>query len=198
MPRPSLPGIRLTRKKYFEGAFLRRSLRLTPLVSVIIPTYNRASLIDRAVASVLGQTRDDLELVVVDDGSTDVTVDLLAGYRSDPRFHILCLPQNRGVSAARNAGAGATGAPWIAFLDSDDEWLPDKLSRQLRWSAANPELEIVQTQELWIRHGRRVNPPRTHEKFGGDLFAASLERCMITPILGHAATGAVQPDRGLR
>ncbi|MBN2188453.1 MAG: glycosyltransferase family 2 protein [Chitinispirillaceae bacterium] len=154
---------------------------MPPLVAVILPTYNRAALIERAVRSVLGQTFRDFELVVVDDGSTDNTAELPVFKNPDPRLRYVKLPENRGVSAARNAGVKTTSAPWLAFLDSDDEWLPEKLEKQVRWTHAHPDMLIVQTREIWIRHGRRVNPPKTHEKSGGDLFAASLERCMITP-----------------
>ena len=154
---------------------------MLPIVSVIIPTYNRPHLLERAVQSVLHQTFRDFELVVVDDGSTDGTSELSLFNKIDPRLRYIKLPQNRGVSAARNAGVKATSAPWLAFLDSDDEWLPDKLEKQVRWTTEHPDMHIVQTREIWIRRGRRVNPPKTHEKSEGDLFAASIERCMITP-----------------
>jgi glycosyltransferase involved in cell wall biosynthesis len=149
-------------------------------VAVIIPTFNRASLLDRAIRSVLNQTWRNFELVVVDDASTDGTADLPVIKSGNGRFRYLRLSENRGVSVARNAGIRATSAPWLAFLDSDDEWFPTKLSKQVEWAKKNPEFHICQTQELWIRRGIRVNPPKTHEKFGGDLFAASLNRCMIT------------------
>ncbi len=154
---------------------------MPPSVAVIIPTYNRTHLIERAVVSVLGQTFRDFDLVVVDDGSTDNIAGLSLFKNGDPRLRYSRLPKNRGVSAARNAGVKATSAPWLAFLDSDDEWLPEKLEKQVRWTSEHPDMHIVQTREIWIRHGKRVNPPKTHEKFEGDLFAASLERCMITP-----------------
>jgi glycosyltransferase involved in cell wall biosynthesis len=154
---------------------------MPPQVSIIIPTFNRAALLERAVASVLCQTFRDFEVVVVDDGSTDGTAELPIFNKSDPRLRYVKLPENRGVSCARNTGAKETSAPLLAFLDSDDEWLPHKLEKQVRWTDAHPDMHIVQTREIWVRRGRRVNAPRTHEKFEGDLFAASLERCMITP-----------------
>ena len=119
--------------------------------------------------------------MVVDDGSTDGTAALPLFKNSDPRLRYIRLTENRGVSAARNAGVKSTSAPWLAFLDSDDEWLSEKLEKQVRWTIEHPDMHIVQTGEIWIRRSRRVNPPKTHEKFEGDLFAASLERCMITP-----------------
>ena len=154
---------------------------MPPFIAVIIPTFNRASLLDRAIRSVLDQTWRDFELVVVDDASTDGTAGLPVIKSGDKRLRYLRLSENRGVSVARNAGVRATSAPWLAFLDSDDEWFPAKLAGQVEWVKKNPEFRICQTQELWIRCGVRVNPPKTHEKFSGDLFAASLDRCMITP-----------------
>jgi glycosyltransferase involved in cell wall biosynthesis len=154
---------------------------MPPFITVIIPTHNRATMIERALQSVYAQTWRDFELIVVDDGSTDGTSELAMVRSGDPRLRVLRLPENRGVSYARNVGVRAASAPWIAFLDSDDEWLPAKLERQIRWTKEHPAGNVVQTKEIWIRRGQRVNPPKTHEKFGGDLFAASLERCMITP-----------------
>ena len=152
-----------------------------PLVSVIIPTFNRAHLLPRAIKSVLSQTLRDFECIVVDDGSTDRTGDLPLLKNADSRLRFVKLPEHKGVSAARNAGIDATSAPLLAFLDSDDEWLPEKIEKQVLWLERNRDFSIVQTREIWIRNGYRVNPPKTHEKFQGDLFGASLERCMITP-----------------
>jgi glycosyltransferase involved in cell wall biosynthesis len=100
-----------------------------PRVSVVIPTYNRAARVQRAIDSVLAQTVGDVEVIVVDDGSTDETPRVLAGY--GPRIRAL-RQANLGVSAARNAGIAHARGHWIALLDSDDEWLPDKLEQQLR------------------------------------------------------------------
>jgi glycosyltransferase involved in cell wall biosynthesis len=152
-----------------------------PLVAVIIPAFNRAHLLERAIKSVLDQTLRDFEVMIVDDGSTDATHDLPVLKHPDPRLRCIRFLENRGVSTARNAGVEATTAPLLAFLDSDDEWLPSKLERQVHWMENNQGSFIVQTKEIWIRDNRRVNPPKTHEKFRGDLFSASLERCMITP-----------------
>lgn len=102
-----------------------------PAVSVVIPTYNRAALIGRAVGSVLAQTAGDLELIVVDDGSTDNTAAVVRAVQ-DPRLIYLPQPQNLGVSAARNIGIRAARGEWVAFLDSDDRWRPQKLQRQLQ------------------------------------------------------------------
>jgi glycosyltransferase involved in cell wall biosynthesis len=129
---------------------------------------------------VLCQSFRDFELIIVDDGS-DVSLSdsAIAGY--DPRIRIERIDQNCGVSAARNAGVGVSNGQWIAFLDSDDHWHRHKLQKQLHWLDLNREIMIMQTKEIWIRNGVRVNPPKAHKKIRGDLFAQSLDRCMITP-----------------
>ncbi len=151
-----------------------------PLVSAVIPTYNRAGTIPRAVASVLDQRYAPLELIVVDDGSEDETSALLAPLAAAGRLKLLRQP-NRGVSAARNAGLRVAGGSLIAFLDSDDEWRPGKIETQVEYFLAHPEAVLVQTQERWIRRGRRVNPGRRHLKKAGDIFLESLELCLISP-----------------
>ncbi len=150
----------------------------TPLVSVIIPVHNRRESLQLAIMSVIHQTFAEFECIVVEDG-TNACGDLPCF--GDARLRYLRFVVHRGVSAARNAGVRESKAPWIAFLDSDDEWFPGKLKRQLEWLKSHPEYRIAQSEELWIRNGRRVNPPATHTKRGGDIFAASCERCMITP-----------------
>ena len=150
-----------------------------PRVSVIIPTYNRAALVQEAVASVLAQTYRDFELLVVDDCSTDATREALAAWGGE--IQVLRLPARRGVSVARNAGIAAARGEWLAFLDSDDLWLPEKLARQMAFVQAHPQFLLSQTEETWVRRGVRVNPPRTHKKEGGRIFLRSLERCLVSP-----------------
>jgi glycosyltransferase involved in cell wall biosynthesis len=149
-----------------------------PLVSVIIPTYNRGWILNEAIDSVLSQGFDDFELIVVDDGSTDNTQDILDGYARD----ITVIRQdNRGVSAARNAGIDSASGQFIAFLDSDDLWLPGKLSLQVDFFNSNPEALICQTEEIWIKNGKRVNPKKHHKKFSGMIFRHSLPLCIVSP-----------------
>ena len=148
-----------------------------PLVSVVIPTYNRGWILQEAVESVLAQDYGDFELIVVDDGSLDDTRDILAAYDS-----ITVLEQtNQGVSAARNKGVAAAKGSLIAFLDSDDVWLPRKLSVQVDFFQNNPNALVCQTQETWVRKGRRVNPGRRHQKQSGMFFRRSLELCLVSP-----------------
>lgn len=149
-----------------------------PLISVIIPTYNRASMVAEAIESVLNQRFDTFELIVVDDGSTDETQKVLAGYNAA----ITVIRQaNKGVSAARNKGIHAARGNLIAFLDSDDLWQPGKLACQFEFFQNHPETLICQTEEIWIRNGKRVNPKKRHRKPSGDIFIPSLELCLVSP-----------------
>ncbi len=151
---------------------------MNPLISVVIPTYNRAGFVAEAVESVLGQTLADIECIVVDDGSTDSTQELLSAF-GDERLTVV-RQDNRGVSAARNRGIALSGAAHVALLDSDDYWLPEKLERQLDLMRREG-LDISQTDEIWIRNGRRVNPKFKHAKPDGMFFERSLEMCLISP-----------------
>lgn len=150
-----------------------------PEVSVIIPTYNRSQKVARAIQSVLDQSFRDLEIIVVDDGSTDDTYQCLDRFRSSIKY--IRQLNNRGVSAARNRGIKSSFAPWIAFLDSDDYWLKDKLQVQMELVHRNPGTMACQTDEIWIRRGRRVNPKRRHRKPSGDIFRQSLKLCLVSP-----------------
>lgn len=105
-------------------------LPANPAVSIVLPAFNRAGSIRMAVESVLRQSFADFELLVVDDGSTDGTMAQLADI-TDPRVRLLANPQNMGASAARNTGIQAACGDWVAFQDSDDEWLPQKLAKQM-------------------------------------------------------------------
>ena len=149
-----------------------------PLVSVIIPTYNRGWILQEAIDSVLEQDFHDYELIVVDDGSVDDTPTILKAYKNE----ITVLRQaNRGVSAARNSGIKAATGRLISFLDSDDLWLPRKLSTQVQFFNDHPQAVITQTQERWIRNGVRVNPKKRHHKFSGMIFERSLALCLVSP-----------------
>jgi glycosyltransferase involved in cell wall biosynthesis len=149
-----------------------------PLVSVIIPTYNRAWIVKDAIDSVLAQDFHDYELIVVDDGSVDNTPAILKAYGQ--RTTVLRQP-NQGVSAARNRGIAAATGRLVAFLDSDDLWFPRKLSTQVKFFNDHPEAVINQTQERWIRNGVRVNPKQRHHKFSGMIFERSLALCLVSP-----------------
>ena len=153
-------------------------LSKSPTVSVVIPTYNRGWILKEAVDSVLAQDFADFELIVVDDGSTDNTQKILDTFGRD----IIVIHQsNQGVSAARNRGIAESRAQLIAFLDSDDLWLPQKLTRQVAFFRSNPDALIAQTEETWVRSGVRVNPKKRHHKFSGVIFEPSLALCLVSP-----------------
>jgi len=149
-----------------------------PKVSVVIPTYDRIETLPRSLDSVIKQTFSDWELIVVDDGSTDGTDEMVLRDYPAVRLH---RQENAGVSAARNAGVALTAGEWIAFLDSDDAWLPEKLEWQLSALANEPELRLSHTDEIWIRNGKRVNQPKEYAKSGGSIYRRCLPLCCICP-----------------
>ena len=148
-------------------------------VSIVIPTFNRAQKVVRAISSVLSQTFTDVEIIVVDDGSTDGTKKEVEQF--DDLVTYVAHSSNLGVSAARNTGIKGSGAPLIAFLDSDDHWFPEKLAVQVCFFDEHPEAVACQTEELWIRNGRCVNPMKKHLKPSGDIFEPSLKLCLVSP-----------------
>jgi glycosyltransferase involved in cell wall biosynthesis len=150
---------------------------VTPEISIIIPTYNRRAMLLEAIDSVLAQSTQSFELIVIDDGSTDGTAEQLMRLGKTIRIERI---DHRGPAAARNYGVAIARAPLIAFLDSDDLWAPSKLERQLAFMRTNPACAILQTNEIWIRNGRRVNPGVRHRKRAGDIFIDSLRTCLIS------------------
>ncbi len=148
-------------------------------VSVVIPTYNRREELIRAVESALNQTCQKTEVIVVDDGSDAKAGEILKDLNA-VNLRII-YQENKGPAAARNRGVEESKSEWLVFLDSDDFWLPDKLTKQVDFHRNNQNILISQTDEEWIRNGIKVNPKKYHLKQGGDIFAISLERCMISP-----------------
>jgi len=163
---------------------------MRPLVSIILPVFNRQDLVLRALESVFHQTFSSWECLVVDDGSTDAT-----------RQNVLCaleefktrnLPkqggdfvflstEHRGVSHARNQGLKIARGEWIAFLDSDDVWFPNKLQNQFQFLEKHPHCKVLQSRETWVRKGKKVNIPQGFQKQEGDLWELSQDLCSITP-----------------
>ena len=147
-------------------------------ISVIIPSWNRADRLAAALDSVRAQSLVPHEVIVVDDGSTDNTRELLSRHYPEVRY---LYQQNNGVSSARNTGIMAASGDWIALLDSDDRWEPLKLERQQQAIQAQPGYRLCHCDEIWIRNGKRVNPMKKHAKQGGKIFRQCLPRCVISP-----------------
>ena len=147
-------------------------------ISVIIPTYNRKNLLKRALHSVSNQTFVPQEIIVVDDGSSDGTKDWVLERFPDVRY---IYQDNSGVSSARNSGIKEAIGSWIAFLDSDDEWMSNKLEQQKGLINSFQEAWLCHTNEIWIRNGVRVNQMKKHQKYGGNVFENCLDICRISP-----------------
>jgi glycosyltransferase involved in cell wall biosynthesis len=150
-----------------------------PKVSVIIPAYNRLPMLKEAIHSVVKQDFEDFELIVVDDGSTDGTAEEIKKFGG--RVKLLQHPENRGVSAARNKGILHAKGKYVAFLDSDDQWMKGKLKIQVTFLDDNPHYPLCYTDEIWIRRGKRVNPMVKHAKYSGWIFEKCLPLCIISP-----------------
>ncbi len=147
-------------------------------ISVIIPSYNRLQTLIPAIESVCNQTSAVDEIIVVDDGSTDATSSEIC--RRYPQVKLI-QQSNRGVSAARNAGIKRARFDWIALLDSDDNWLPEKIASIRMAKNRQPEYLLFHSDEIWVRRGVRVNAMKKHAKSGGWIFASCLPLCVISP-----------------
>jgi glycosyltransferase involved in cell wall biosynthesis len=150
----------------------------SPKVSVIVPTYNRADRLERALNSIVSQTYQDFELIVVDDGSTDKTSKVMESF---PKAQYLSIKKNSGVSNARNVGLASAKGELICFLDSDDLWNEKKIQIQAQWLENNKDSQLCYTDEIWIRNGVRVNPMNRHRKYSGDIFRHCLGLCIVSP-----------------
>jgi glycosyltransferase involved in cell wall biosynthesis len=145
-------------------------------ISVIIPTYNRATFLPATLSSVLNQSQRVDEIVVVDDGSTDNTKDVLSQYGVKYLYQA-----NRGVSSARNLGVKNAKNEWIAFLDSDDIWHEDKIEKQIAFHTQNRDILFSHTDEVWLRDSKVVKKPKHHKKPYGNCFVDNLPFCKIGP-----------------
>ncbi|MCB9481266.1 MAG: glycosyltransferase family 2 protein [Desulfobacteraceae bacterium] len=151
------------------------------LISVIIPVYNRAWCIKEALDCVLQQTYKNFELIVVNDGSDDETGQILEKYKDNHENIKVLFQKNRGVSASRNLGILNSSGGFIAFLDSDDLWDSRKLEVQFDYFMKNKNAVVCQTEEIWIRNNKRINPKKRHKKPFGDIFVPSLSLCLVSP-----------------
>ena len=146
-------------------------------ISVVIPTYNRYEFLKRAITSVVAQTASVAEIIVVDDGSCDDTAQIVKDFPSI----IYIYQKNSGVSSARNVGIEKAKYEWIAFLDSDDEWHPQKIARQIQYHQKNSDILISYTDEKWVRNGSEIKIPKKYAKVGGEIFQKCLSHCIIAP-----------------
>lgn len=145
-----------------------------PLVSVVIPTYNRIHTLPASVDSVLKQSYKNLELIIMDDGSTDGTEEYVKGI-TDARVRYRKADKNMGPSAARNRGAELAQGEYLAFQDSDDEWMPDKLEKQMKIMLGNKNVSLVYSEFGFYMEGKPVivipSPTISYEMKQGDLFS---------------------------
>lgn len=152
-------------------------LNSNPLISVVMPTYNRAHVLPRAILSVLNQTYSNLELIIVDDCSTDSTKSVVNAF-NDKRLKYIYHEINEGAFSARNTGIKAAAGEFIAFQDSDDEWLPDKLELQvLALDSVSSAVGVVYTSFWLISDGKKVCYPNLNERrrTEGDVHRTLLE-----------------------
>ncbi len=148
-------------------------------VSVVIPTYNRVPYLGRAITSVLKQSYPVNEIIVIDNGSTDQTLSFIK--KNFTRIRVIT-EKKRGVSFARNLGIKNCKYNWIAFLDSDDEWITDKIEKQfVLLKESNFKYQFIHTDEIWIKNGMFKNQKKKHLKKGGYIFEDCLDICKISP-----------------
>lgn len=157
---------------------MHASAHISSTVSVIIPTYNRLDVLQRALESVRQQSYAPYEIIVVDDGSTDGTKNWLEDVGKPD---IVISQSNHGVSYARNRAIEQATGFWIALLDSDDYWYKDKLRKQMEALMENSQHRLCHCDEHWIRNGKRVNQKSKHQKHGGHIFEHCLPLCAISP-----------------
>jgi len=146
-------------------------------ISVVIPTYNRYEVLKRALSCVFSQTHLPFEVIVIDDGSTDKTQQIIQEFPNIKYF----FQDNAGVSSARNLGIKKASCEWIAFLDSDDEWHREKLEEQVAFHKKNSEILMSYTDEKWVRNSFEVKIPKKFAKFGGEIFKECISHCIIAP-----------------
>lgn len=160
-----------------------------PLISIIIPTYNRKNLLSEAVDSVLTQNYHYYEIIIIDDGSSDQTItyldklkfDLAAIDKPTPTIKVKSIPHNGHPGYVRNRGIEMAEGELIAFLDSDDLWNNDKLIKQVDYLYTHPEVSILHTAETWLRGAKTVSQTQRKHKREGDVFNDALAKCILGP-----------------
>ena len=154
------------------------------MISVIVPAFNRASFLLEAIHSVFDQdcfknptSASPFELLVIDDGSADHTEEAVKSLGKEIKYFF---QEHRGVSAARNQGIKLSSGDFIAFLDSDDLWLKNKITAQMSFMQAYPKAMVCYTEEIWVRNGVLVNAGRKHKKYSGWIFDRVLPLCLLS------------------
>ncbi len=155
---------------------------MQPLVDVVIPTRQRPELTAQALQSVLRQTLPAFHAYVVEDGEEILRGHpAMAAMLTDTRVSLLATKKTSGPAVARNTGASAGRAPFIAFLDSDDLWLPEKLERQITYFAQHADIHYQHCEEIWLRDREPIKPRARHRKQGGFFIQRAFELCLISP-----------------
>ncbi len=153
---------------------------MNPLISVILPTYNRARYLKRSIDSVINQHLQPDELIIINDGSTDNSTQVIKATCRRAEFPVRLLQQkNKGAAAARNTGILESRGDLLCFLDSDDWWDPAKIALQSAEHSKNPDILISHTREIWFRKGVRVNQKKKHAPANGFIFSACLKMCVV-------------------
>lgn len=153
---------------------------MPPLISVLVPTYNRKALLRESLESIFAQEFTGYEVIVVDDGSNDGTEKMMSGLRNRSNLRYICVNHSGLPGKVRNIGAAEGQGEYLAFLDSDDLWLPEKLSKQLRYMKAGA-LRISHTREIWLREGKEISQKGQKHRREGMIFRDALKKCIIGP-----------------
>ena len=148
-------------------------------ISVIIPTYNRAKFLPKTLNSIINQSYQIDEIIVVDDGSSDNTKEVVQNFISEYPFIKYFYQENSGVSSARNKGIKVALNEWIAFCDSDDIWLEDKIKFQVEFLQKNPHILFTHTNEIWLRNDKIIKQKSKYKKVSGDCFVQNLPNTLI-------------------
>ncbi|PKM11085.1 MAG: glycosyl transferase family 2 [Gammaproteobacteria bacterium HGW-Gammaproteobacteria-3] len=166
-----------------------------PKVTVFIPVYNRERYIAQAIESILGQTFTDFELLLVDDGSTDRSRDIVQGFH-DPRVRLVCNEVNLGIPGARNKGIDLAKGEYLAFLDSDDVACPTRLARQVEFLDQHPDYAAVSAWISWVNaKGKPIGKVKRKALSTDEIAAQRLFRCCLENTASMARTAILQQYR---
>ncbi|MDC0932439.1 glycosyltransferase family A protein [Arcobacteraceae bacterium] len=146
-------------------------------ISLIIPTYNREKLLSKTISSVLNQTVKIDEIIIIDDGSTDNTKEIVNNFQNNTIKYIY--QENKGVSNARNHGIKIASYEWLSFLDSDDIWEEEKIEKQIKFHKQNPHIFLSHTDELWMFNNKIIKQKKHQLKPSGFCFEENIPNTLI-------------------